>query len=193
MSRLLAILSLLLCVAPVERAARIVIVEPPGETYDAALGVQAAQATAGAAAWWHALSPITTTVVISETQVVTTSADVLADLDWMLPYLSDNGPLTIYVLDNRVSGRLLWGDAGGTGSSAYGGFVVVTAGGGSLDARIAHELGHALYRLPDVRVCTGDIMCNPGYAYAARVIGCASLAGLGAPCKITYLPLIVRG
>ncbi len=55
----------------------------------------------------------------------------------------------------------------------------------------AHELGHAVYGLPDL-VEGIDIM-NPWAARAAyegNSIGCASLAVLGTPCRRTYLPLV---
>jgi len=57
-----------------------------------------------------------------------------------------------------------------------------------LAALIAHEWGHAAYKLPDI-LTDGDIM-GPGYpgAYAAGRVGCASLQTLGGGC--VYVPLV---
>lgn len=54
----------------------------------------------------------------------------------------------------------------------------------------AHEIGHAVYALPDLTEGL-DIM-NPWRArdaYDRGAVGCASLAALGSPCRRVYLPI----
>lgn len=187
------VLALLVAFLPppkMTRAITVVFVEPPGEQFTGTMQAQAYADTAQALAWWEALSPTPTTLRITATRTMTVTSDVYATL----PYFS--GDLTIVIIDNQQSARLLDDRARGLANPSAGMVWVVHGTGGiSLQADIAHELGHAVYGLPDRYQTPGacvamDIMCfRHDQAYAAHWIGCGSLADLGAPCRATYLPI----
>lgn len=183
----LLIIALLIHIAPPDRCIRVVFVVPPGERLTNAEQAQAITAIAGGVAFWHADLPI------QSTSVITIGVD--TSLEWSRPYLHDDAvDLTIFVIDNSTSGKLLPGGAVGQAQDYYGAIWVVLngfPGPDGLAATIAHELGHVVYDLDDLPPGLTDIMSMPPTtAYRARFVGCTSLAQLERPCSYTYLPLV---
>lgn len=119
--------------------------------------------------------------------------------EWCICVLSATDSTTIYVIDNSSGKQLLFNSQGGYAQEYYKFIVLVyDASPVELSARVAHELGHILYSLPDfytepLQCQQIDIMCYPQIAYEKRFIGCLSLAYIGAPCIRTTLPLIIKG
>lgn len=167
-------------------AITILFVEPPGESFTVAQQCEELRDIQAALEWWQSLSPVPTRLHIAQTQFITTTEDVYETLP------IGEGDLTIVVIDNRQSGRLIQDRIEGGASYDLGTVWVVTTDNNA--ARVTHELGHALYNLPDLystpALCIGiDIMCGTQRdAYQQRFIGCQSLAYLGRPCQRTYLP-----
>lgn len=191
MMYVLVVLLFLLPPPVVDRGITIVFVEPPGEQFTNTMQAQAYGDTAQALAWWKTLSPIPTELRVKATRAITGTNEVYTTL----PYFS--GDLTIVIIDNQQSGRLLEDRARGLANGDAGMvWVVLGTGGMPLQADIAHEIGHAVYGLPDLYqtpdACVAmDIMCfRHDQAYAARWIGCGSRALLGDPCRVTYLPIV---
>lgn len=91
---------------------------------------------------------------------------------------------TIVVLD--VPG-LIFGRNSGIAAPGH----VWAVNGPDLVVILTHELGHALYGLPNDTACQSiDIMCSrtAQAAYLTDTIGCRSLAALSRPCTHVYLP-----
>lgn len=199
MSRLIAILALVLSVAPpIERGISVVFVVPDGEQLTADEQATAMQSIASGAAFWQDHSPIATSIPIVGSSVVTVTGDVYGSLEWAIPYLVDDNPgITVFVIDNSNSRRWLFGDAVGEAQDYYGAAWVVLdgiPGDDGLAAVVAHELGHVVYGLDDLPAGPRDMMrMPPTVAYRDGAIGCTSLAALGAPCQKVYLPFVVRG
>lgn len=109
---------------------------------------------------------------------------------WMPPA---DGTLQIYVVAHRPGADL--GLVGGHSGLAWPGRIVALEQPryGPLAPLVAHEIGHAVYRLPDLDSDATDIMAR-GYqiAYRRGVVGCTSLAALGRPCQRVGLPLLAR-
>jgi len=183
----------ILLLTPIERAITVVFVEPAGETLTAEERQNALSAIADAAAWWEALSPIPTQLTIGATQSMTTTEDVYTTLP-IIP-----GNLTVVVIDNTASGALIQGHTEAAASYDLRMIWTTTSRGTPLPVRMAHELGHAVYNLPDLyktpALCTlTDIMCmSQRDAYVTKQIGCQSLAYLGYPCVLhrLYAPFAV--
>lgn len=181
--------------APAPMPARLLLIESPGEAFSPAQAQEVSDAAQDALDWWAALAPEPVPVVITEERTITAD-DPFRDLAWLDPYLVDDDPgLTIVIVANARR-RLVF-------ANRFAGWALptprvvgaVAASVSGLPATLAHELGHALYGLPDRYRTPGacyhpDIMCQPAAAYRARVVGCASLASLGAPCTRVALPRI---
>jgi hypothetical protein len=133
-------------------------------------------------------------VHILSTDTYTTSVDVYSrPLNEWHTVEANQQEITIYIVDHSSSGALLFG-YGGYAQDYYRLAVVVNGNG--TDARIAHELGHVLYGLPDwytmPNKCNApDIMCDAESAFRANIKGCNTLAFLGTPCYTLSLPVIV--
>lgn len=102
-----------------------------------------------------------------------------------------NPAAEIYIVYNDVTGTPiagLWGEA----YYYYRAAIVVSRyHGDQTMALITHELGHALYNLPDRSMpCPADIMCAPIPAVRLGTLGCATLADLGRPCYRVSLPMV---
>jgi len=186
---------------PVTRAVRLVIVQPPNETVDAVAIQTAQQAVVDAAAFWHDRAPFVVDLALASTEVLTTEAEVYTDTAWSAGLAStDVSRVTIAVIDNRNSGKLLRGRQGGWAQPWNALAVAVlrhVVGQNALPAMIAHELGHVLFDLPDLYPILGacahtDIMCYQVAAYNMPTIGCTSLATLGYPCQRVNMPLAMR-
>lgn len=195
--RLVMLLTLALLIQPVPRPVRIILVVPPGEMLTEAERADYRTYTQASFDWWqqHAPEPIVHT--LDTTEVITPNADVYHDLRWSMPYLIENNPgVTLFLIDNSESGRLLFNDSGGEAQPYYGAIWAVMNGVPSVEAIITHEIGHVVYRLEHPKTCGAvlDIMCYLGLVTAYRLgfIGCASLAALNAPCTYTYLPMVQR-
>lgn len=195
---LLAI-ALLLPVPPIARPVHVVFVVPPGEHLTSEERASGVQSVTDATTWWQRHSPIPTELALTSTDVITLSGDVYTSLEWTRPYLRNANPaITIFIIDNTVSGRWLIGrDAVGESQDYYGVVWVVLRGLPGLDglaATITHELGHVAYHLDDLPPGSVDIMrMPPTTAYHAGTVGCASLKALGQPCVRVYLPMTMRG
>lgn len=149
--------------------------------------------------WWRELSPITTTLSLSETVVITTSYDALDN--WRaLPVPLVPDVLTIYVVDNSAEGHgfLLNGDYPEGLSylrqgQFYGPLFVVTARDAAIDT---HEMGHAVYGLPDLYFDDKpaiDIMDTWLWeAYMRRFIGWETLDNMGRKPFKVYFPIAGR-
>jgi len=183
----------ILLLTPIERTITVVFVEPAGETLTAEEQHDVLMATEDAARWWEALSPIPTQLTIGATRFMTTTDDVYTALP-IIP-----GDLTVFVLDNTVSSKLIQDHTEGAASYDLKAIWITTSRSTPMPVRMAHEFGHAVYNLPDFyktpALCTlTDIMCmSQRDAYATRQIGCQSLAYLGYPCVIhrIYTPFVV--
>jgi hypothetical protein len=119
-----------------------------------------------AAAWWHARRGD-----VFRVEVVTD------------PPTPDDNTVAVYV----VPAPLQCGIWPALGCSEWHKVTIVDGAGPWV---AAHELGHAVYGLPDLYEGL-DIM-NPFQAreaYEVGAVGCASLAALGAPCRRVYLPI----
>lgn len=171
----------------------IIFVVPTGETLTNAEQARSFAAVADAATFWSAHSPIATDLRIRST-VVMTATDAYTSLEWARPLLREGNPeVTIFIIDNSASGKLLLGHSVGQAQDYYGAAWVVQGGypgDDGLAAALAHELGHVLYGLDDLSPGPTDIMrMPPTAAYHAGWIGCDSLARMGAPCTRFYVPL----
>jgi hypothetical protein len=121
-----------------------------------------------------------------------TAAAPLASLGWLDPLLAEDA-LTIAVVANYQGRGLFAGKYAGfaVASPPIVGAVALSSHG--LAPTLAHELGHALYGLPDdPGGCVGaDVMCAPAGPYRVGLVGCASLGLLGRPCWRVGLPFVV--
>ncbi len=173
----------------------IVYVQPAGESLTADEQQQALGAVRAAAEWWHDLSPIPTAFSTGVTStLVLTATDPLASFAWLKARATVSERITVYVIDNSNSRRLLFGDSAGEAQDYYGVVAVVLyglPGPEGLAATVAHELGHVAYGLDDLSPLTLDIMGDAAGSYARRFVGCESLAALGRPCVRVWLPGIV--
>lgn len=121
-----------------------------------------------AAAWWHAQRGGMWRVETTETPPTPDENTVVVEVV--------NGPLSCGIWPSVL------------GCSTWHSIRLVD---GAAPWVAAHELGHAVYGLPDLGEGV-DIM-NPAEArtaYERGAVGCASLATLGTPCRRTYLPLM---
>lgn len=195
------LLLLLLPPAPIQRSVRLIVVQPPYETVDAAAIQTAQQGVRDAATFWRMRAPFVVDLVLVSTEVITIEGDVYRDTAWSIG-LADPNYVTIVIIDNRKSGgKLLLGRQGGW-AQPWNALAVMllrqSVGQNALPAMIAHELGHVLFDLPDLYVIPGacsmpDIMCYQIVAYNTPTIGCVSVARLGYPCKRVYLPVAMGG
>jgi hypothetical protein len=199
--RFLLLLTLFAHLAPqasnlINRNVQIVFVQQPGETFTIEEQQQVVASVKSAIVFWHDLSPVTTTLAIASTELLTTTFDVYDNPQWFDAIFDRPHDITIVIIDNSSNGKPL--PAGNfAGANTHYDIIVVTTKGNGLPneqaALLTHELGHVLYDLPDLYThgCSGtDIMCNPITAYGAYTIGCVSLEYLGYPCKRIYLPAI---
>lgn len=179
---------------PVQRAVSLVYVQPQGETFTDEERTRAYTTTDSALVWWQQLAPNPVNTTITSEQMITITDTF--DIEWLTPYLiPDNPNITILIVDNSTSMRMLWGETAGQAQDYYGLIVVVNTVPGDLAAPIAHELGHVVYHLHDIRDnCTLDIMCysSVATAYNLRTLGCVSLEKLGGRCYRVYLPDIAE-
>lgn len=187
-------MKLLAAILVIQRIIHVLFVIPTGETLTNAEQARGLAAVADAAVFWSTHSPIPADLQVRSTVVITTG-DPYASLEWSRPYLHNANPdVTIFVIDNGASGRLLLGHSVGQAQDYYGAIWVVTQGypgDDGLAAALAHELGHVLYGLNDLPPGPTDIMrMPPTAAYRAGWIGCDSLERLGAPCTRFYVPLL---
>lgn len=179
---------LLLCVLSANGSTlHLVYVSIPGETFTTAEQQQALVSTQRAVDWWN----IPTNIITST--LVLTQTDALTNFDWQRQRAVVSDDITIYVIDNSNSHRLLFGDSAGEAQEYYKIAAVVLyglPGEKGLEATITHELGHILYHLDDQPQGLIDIMGDTATAYRMHFIGCASLAAMGKPCQTTYLPML---
>jgi hypothetical protein len=183
---------------PVNRGVRIIFVQPAGETFTVEEQEQARANVEEAIGWWEELAPISTTLTISATDIITVGDAVDKPPWWITRYFEPSPYITIAIIDNSESGAPLWGGGYAGANTAYD-VVLITSTTTDLPnataALMAHELGHILYDLPDLYTngCQHtDIMCNPITAYNARIIGCESQATMGVSCQHRYLTIVYR-
>jgi hypothetical protein len=179
-----------------ERAIRIVFAVPPGEELTQEEWMTQVRAVEDAAAYWestYAGSP-DFNVRASDTISVSVSDDVYATLTWSIPYTQqrDDGTILVGIIDNSSSKRLYYTAIGVALEEWNAAYVIGTGleGENGLTAAIAHELGHVVFHLPDIRPfgSTRDIMSDPLWAYNNHVIGMQTLASLGIHPRV-YVPL----
>lgn len=127
--------------------------------------------------------------------VIGNETTITSDAPYVYEYEKNSVPTLYFVIGSKIefAGQL----TSGVGWKDYA--LVSTDQGMSLypytirlEAAIAHELGHALYNLPDLyfdHSCAEitDIMCSAAPAYNARWIGCITLEKLGRPCHFLFL------
>lgn len=173
----------------INRSIDIIYVQPLGETFTEDEQQQAYQNVLASAAYWQDLSPITTTLSIASTQLITTEYDVLSDPGMVLQLDSVHvsyANLPLVVIDNSNSGRYIYDNS--VGIASYAAIYVISSAGA---ATYAHEYGHAFYNLPHQYQSAYDIMgLDPYPAYQRHTIGCASLAVLGKPCTQIFIPIV---
>lgn len=166
----------------------IVYVEPAGEAFETAEQDYAYSAIADAVRYWN--EHTNAGLVIADTQVITTGAGAYNSFEWSRPYFM-TPDVTIFVLDNSLSGTPLFDNAAAQSQTYYK--VIWAALRYSNSAVFAHEFGHILYQLRHHYEAALDIMSlDPYPAYQRNMLGCATLAELGEPCKTVYLPIIIR-
>jgi hypothetical protein len=196
--RLLVALVLITLPVAIDRPVRLVFVQPAGETFTAEEQAEALESVKATLSWWEELAPISTTLTISATNVITVEEGVSDPPWWIERYFEPSPFITIAIVDNSESGSDLW--AGGwAGANTHYDVILATNPDlnlpNALAALLAHEMGHVLYDLPDLytRGCQHtDIMCNPVTAFNERIIGCASRAVMGMPCQYRYLAAVHR-
>jgi hypothetical protein len=172
-----------------ELIVHLLFIQPTGEVYTQQEQAETIQAVHDSAAFWGYA------VDIVDTQLITTNVDVYNEpiTMWSTLSVAEQNEVYVYAVDHSSSGALLFG-YGGYAQDYYRLLVIVN--GNAQDARIAHELGHVLYGLPDWYKIPGkcnapDIMCDAEYAYRKNIKGCNTLAFLGTPCYTISLPLII--
>ncbi len=189
MSFILALL--LLCPLPPPppgRAVAIVYVARPGSPFPGQAQTRAA--IQSAIDYWQVLAPEPILLAITSERTITIDGDIEENYEWSLPYWSAPPTVTLFMLDTD---RPLGGDRPAFAMTRMDVGVIwsVRGEGDWLAAILAHEIGHAAYRLPEQYQDADDIMgLAPIWAYQQRHIGCASLAILGHPCMQVWLPMI---
>lgn len=112
------------------------------------------------------------------------------------PLIEDNPITTIFIVNNKTTQSKLF-TSEGYNQEYYNIIVALLYPFGEtqthFESVLAHELGHNLYHLPDLYYtkCSNDIMCRPYYPYQRGFVGCKSLAYIGRPCTLYYVPLIM--
>jgi hypothetical protein len=161
-------------------------VQPSGETFTQAEQQRAVQSITQAADWWHARRGDVFDIQVQG------MIDPMFDpfVDWQqLQAAPRDKTIVVFVVDNSQGGRALQcGAVQALGCSTWHAVYLLNTDKPWIPA---HEIGHALYLLPDLN--DGIDIMNPWAARAAYeqdTIGCVSLAALGAPCNRTYLPLM---
>lgn len=179
------------------KTVRIYIVNSPGETMIASKFPAIQSDIERGLQFWSDLAPDHPTFEIIGLTPIDRTEDVFHTLSWSVEYASD-ADLTVFVIANEQSRRLLFDDAAGEAQEFYRFAFAVEygfPGANGFPATIAHESGHVLYSLPDLYrhcgTCPPDIMRWPVPAFDLYFIGCESLATLGSPCKTVSLPIIV--
>lgn len=167
----------------------LLFIQPSGETYTEQERIETIQAVHDAAQFWGYDS------VIVSTQFYTVTDDVYYKPlnEWSTVTVASQDEVYIFVVDNTVHKEALFG-YGGYAQNYYR--LIVVLNDRALDARIAHELGHIIYGLPDWYTMPGkcttvDIMCDGEAAYKQNIKGCNTLDFIGKPCYRIYLPLVV--
>lgn len=167
------VLIVALLLPPCDAAWQVVLLTP-----DESRVAVAEQATQQALAWWQAQGmPVP---AIGAVTVAPLPPDALESPPVF-------GERTIVVLDTPglIFGRNL-------GIAAPGRvWAVLTP---DLAVTLTHELGHALYGLPNEAGCEAiDIMCplTAEAAYVAGFAGCETLSALGRPCHTVALPEVI--
>lgn len=173
----------------IHRDVFILYVQPVGETFTQEEQQYAMNNAIAAIDYWQELSPITTSVTIIGSAVITAPDDILDDpygLIWDA-HIPD-GALPIIIIDNSESRRALYADTI-LGMGYPNVMFIVNEVGPDI---YAHEFGHTLYGLTD-KPDIYDIMDSfPMLAYDRHMIGCGSLAELGKPCTTIALPMVTR-
>lgn len=185
--KLLFLIILLLYTPPVQvdLPVRVVFVQPKGQTLTRE--ERSLQDTRLAIGYWSALSPITTTLTIVDTQVISVEEDTYNQFEWSRPYFLEGG-VTIFVIDNSDGNTPIMRGFNAQSQTHYKVIWTLTNNG---PATIAHELGHILYSLPHQVDQPLDIMNTmPSAAFDAGVLGCKSLELLGGKCHKSYLPIM---
>lgn len=164
-------------------------VQPSGEAFTLTEQQRAVQSVSQAAEWWHTRRGNVFHVQVQG--VIEPMFDPFIDWQRLQP-TPDDQTIVVFIVDNSQSRRALeYGAQRALGYGIWHTVYLINTDGAWIPA---HELGHAVYLLPDLSGDMIDIM-NPFAARAAyerNTIGCVSLAALGAPCKRTYLPLLER-
>lgn len=192
MIRLLLALSLALACLPARASARavhIIYVEPQGETLTAAEQGAARAGIQGAINYWQILAPEPVPLTIAGERTITATGDIYDSFEWSRAYFAEPPDLTIFIIDGN---HPLMRDYLAQSQTALGLIWALRGSGDDFAATIAHELGHVVYGLPHQYVEAGIMGLDPTWAYQHQWIGCASLAALGAPCRVVWLPM-VRG
>lgn len=179
------------------KTVRIYIVNSPGETMIASKFPAIQSEIIRGLQFWSDLAPDHPQFEIIGLTPIDRTEDVFHTLSWSVEYASD-ADITIFVIANEQSRRLLFDDAAGESQEFYRFSFVVEygfPGANGFPATIAHESGHVLYSLPDLywlcSTCPPDIMRWPVPAFDLHFVGCESLATIGSPCETRSLPLIV--
>lgn len=189
-SRIILIIMLLFVSPSVNKTIHIIFVEPVGESFSLEEQDTATLFTARAVTYWHTLSPVLTTLTLDpNTQLITTTEDVLLTPGILENGRIDDSAIYVYVIDNSVSNRYINNDSNEGLADPWSIWITTN----TLEAVYAHELGHALYNLPHQILAPVDIMnFSPQVAYQRNTIGCDSLRELGKPCYQVAIPIINR-
>lgn len=181
---------------------RTVFVQPAGERFTDEEKVQVIDELADAVQWWNSrladqpTLPVTLTMdlVLSDTYVLTSTEEVFVS-----PFMVDTtsvlakSGITLFFVDNSDHPERSLRDRVGVAWPPSEAWILLVGGG---PWTIAHELGHLRFNLPD-RWPTAkdpvDIMSTPEVAYQQAFLGCATLADLGAPCRVVFLPEVHNG
>lgn len=170
----------------------VIFVEPVGEIFTDSEKQYALESIRNGYDFWDIPMP---EVHTSDLQIASNPyASIITD--WCTCVLVADISKTIYVIDNSESKLLLFGNQGGYAQNYFGiAVLVLDAAPVELSARVAHELGHVYYNLPDFYLTPGkcnqeDIMCYPQIPYQHKFKGCLTMELLGTPCYKVSLPLV---
>lgn len=152
------------------------------------------QHVTNAFAYWYRNSPL----VVSH-EIIEVSSIFVEDPFSSTKWLNDYGTLhsniiDIYILANER--ELIYNRISGIVLDTHNAVIIIEHSTSGIEALLAHELGHAIYGIPDwyksVDMCSGiDIMCfGPKAAYDRDMLGCLTLEYLGGDCSYVYLPSV---
>lgn len=177
---------------------RIVFAIPQGEELTIAEQVLGIDAVVAAASFWERKHPASPQLPVDRDSIlhIPAPSDVYTNPAWAYNYVTLNDEETfVIIIDNSATGKQLGGHSQGWASYVVYALITGIAGTPTLPALIAHELGHLVFNLSDLRApfaspSARDIMGASVWAFRDDVIGCPSLANLGFPCRKLYIPVV---